>query len=118
MDLLRNLDSKESRVAMKRTTGSSREKKLTSSHPFSFPSSPLLSTLADLIERAQFAKNQIMYTPGGFEELKDKGFEGTWLDWFLREIETFHGKSLESSRSRSAQELVASSLPPLLTSAL
>jgi len=65
--------------------------------PFSFPSSPLLSSLADLIERAQFARNQIMYTPGGFEELKEKGFEGTWLDWFLREIETFHGGSCESS---------------------
>jgi chorismate mutase len=49
------------------------------------------SILFQLIERAQFAYNPRMYTPGAFPELVAQGFEGTWLDWFLKEIETFHG---------------------------
>lgn len=44
-----------------------------------------------LIERAQFAHNPKIYHPGSFKELKDAGFDGTWLEWFLKEIETFHG---------------------------
>ncbi|KAI3607364.1 chorismate mutase [Moniliophthora roreri] len=44
----------------------------------------------DLIERAQFAHNPRMYQPGAFKELQDTGFTGSWLDWFLKEIETFH----------------------------
>lgn len=44
-----------------------------------------------LIERAQFAHNPVIYRPGAFKELKDIGFHGTWLEWFLKEIETFHG---------------------------
>jgi chorismate mutase len=47
----------------------------------------------DLIERAQFAHNPRMYIRGAFPELKEMGFEGTWLDWFLKEIETFHAKA-------------------------
>ncbi|KIJ62637.1 hypothetical protein HYDPIDRAFT_93901 [Hydnomerulius pinastri MD-312] len=47
----------------------------------------------DLIERAQFAHNPRMYIRSAFPELKAKGFEGTWLDWFLKEIETFHAKA-------------------------
>ncbi|KAH7885217.1 chorismate mutase [Phlebopus sp. FC_14] len=47
----------------------------------------------DLIERAQFAHNPRMYIRGAFPELKDKGFEGSWLEWFLKEIETFHAKA-------------------------
>ncbi|EEB93170.1 hypothetical protein MPER_08216 [Moniliophthora perniciosa FA553] len=43
-----------------------------------------------LIERAQFAHNPRMYQPGAFKELEDTGFTGSWLDWFLKEIETFH----------------------------
>lgn len=44
-----------------------------------------------LIERAQFAHNPKIYQPNAFKELKDIGFEGSWLEWFLKEIETFHG---------------------------
>ena len=44
-----------------------------------------------LIERAQFAHNPRIYQRSGFKELKDLGFEGSWLQWFLKEIETFHG---------------------------
>ncbi|KAF9241120.1 chorismate mutase [Melanogaster broomeanus] len=47
----------------------------------------------DLIERAQFAHNPRMYIRGAFPELKEMGFEGSWLDWFLKEIETFHAKA-------------------------
>ncbi|KAI6147191.1 chorismate mutase [Pisolithus tinctorius] len=46
-----------------------------------------------LIERAQFAHNAKMYVNGGIPELKEKGIEGSWLGWFLREIETFHAKA-------------------------
>jgi len=44
-----------------------------------------------LIERAQFVHNPRMYQRGAFEELKKLGFEGSWLEWFLAETETFHG---------------------------
>jgi chorismate mutase len=44
-----------------------------------------------LIERAQFAHNPRMYQRGAFKELLDLGFQGSWLEWFLKEIETFHG---------------------------
>jgi len=47
----------------------------------------------DLIERAQFAQNQRIYTPGEFPELKELGFDGSWLEWFLEETETFHAKA-------------------------
>ncbi|KAF7298965.1 Chorismate mutase [Mycena indigotica] len=43
-----------------------------------------------LIERAQFAQNPRIYLRGAFSELKDSGFDGSWLEWFLKEIETFH----------------------------
>jgi chorismate mutase len=46
-----------------------------------------------LIERAQFAHNPKMYQKGAFNELKGLGFEGTWLEWFLKEIESFHAKA-------------------------
>ncbi|KAF5369465.1 hypothetical protein D9758_002736 [Tetrapyrgos nigripes] len=46
-----------------------------------------------LIERAQFAHNPRMYQRGAFKELVDTGFEGSWLEWFLKEIETFHAKA-------------------------
>jgi chorismate mutase len=49
--------------------------------------------LTDLIERAQFALNAKIYRPGEFEELEKLGFEGSWLQWFLFEIECFHGES-------------------------
>jgi len=34
-----------------------------------------------------------MYERGAFKELSDQGFDGTWLEWFLKETETFHGTS-------------------------
>lgn len=32
-----------------------------------------------------------MYEEAAFPELKAREFSGSWLDWFLKEIETFHG---------------------------
>lgn len=46
-----------------------------------------------LIERAQFAHNARMYQRGAFKELTDLGFNGSWLEWFLKETETFHAKA-------------------------
>ncbi|RDB17824.1 putative chorismate mutase [Hypsizygus marmoreus] len=46
-----------------------------------------------LIERAQFAHNPRIYQRGWFKELNDLGFEGSWLEWFLQETETFHAKA-------------------------
>ena len=45
-----------------------------------------------LIERAQFAHNPKAYRRGEIQELKDIGFTGSWLEWFLKETETFHGE--------------------------
>jgi chorismate mutase len=44
-----------------------------------------------LIERAQFAHNPRIYQRGAFKELEEVGFSGSWLDWFLKETEAFHG---------------------------
>lgn len=44
-----------------------------------------------LIERAQFAHNPRIYEPGAFAELTESGVKGSWLSWFLRETEAFHG---------------------------
>jgi hypothetical protein len=44
-----------------------------------------------LIERAQFAHNPKIYEHGVFKELKALEFEGSWLEWFLKETEAFHG---------------------------
>ncbi|KAK0464265.1 chorismate mutase [Desarmillaria tabescens] len=46
-----------------------------------------------LIERAQFVHNARMYQRGAFKELHDIGFNGSWLEWFLKETETFHAKA-------------------------
>ncbi|EIN12976.1 chorismate mutase [Punctularia strigosozonata HHB-11173 SS5] len=46
-----------------------------------------------LIERAQFAHNPKIYQRGAFPELAAQGFDGSWLDWFLKETETFHAKA-------------------------
>ncbi|KAJ7672782.1 chorismate mutase [Mycena rosella] len=46
-----------------------------------------------LIERAQFAQNARIYQRGAFPELTALGFPGSWLEWFLKEIETFHAKA-------------------------
>ncbi|PWN53473.1 chorismate mutase [Violaceomyces palustris] len=46
-----------------------------------------------LIERAQFARNQKMYEPLAFKELEEKeGWKGTWVEWFLKETESSHAK--------------------------
>lgn len=46
-----------------------------------------------LIERAQFSHNAKMYMPGTVPELKQRGIEGSWLEWFLEETEKFHAKA-------------------------
>ncbi|KAI0755020.1 chorismate mutase [Daedaleopsis nitida] len=46
-----------------------------------------------LIERAQFAHNPKAYRRGEIQELKDVGFQGSWLEWFLKETESFHAKA-------------------------
>ncbi|EAU85760.1 chorismate mutase [Coprinopsis cinerea okayama7 len=46
-----------------------------------------------LIERAQFAHNPKIYQRGALKELQTLGFEGSWLEWFLKETETFHAKA-------------------------
>ena len=53
-----------------------------------------------LIERAQFAHDPKIYQRGAFKELRDLGFEGSWLEWFLKETETFHGELLSIWKSR------------------
>lgn len=45
-----------------------------------------------IIERSQFALNPRIYQKGAFKELKELGYDGSWLEWFLKEIETFHGR--------------------------
>lgn len=65
----------------------------------------------DLIERAQFAHNPRMYVPGAFSELKELGFEGSWLEWFLKEIETFHGPSTLSCSKLSPVLILAPNHP-------
>ncbi|BGP17910.1 hypothetical protein JCM10213_003917 [Rhodosporidiobolus nylandii] len=46
-----------------------------------------------LIERAQFAHNPRMYTKDGFADVLHRdGFEGSWLEWLLKETETSHAK--------------------------
>ncbi|KAK1923164.1 chorismate mutase [Papiliotrema laurentii] len=44
-----------------------------------------------LIERSQFAQNPKIYQAGQFQQ--DTGFAGSWLEWFLFEIESFHAKA-------------------------
>ncbi|OLY83860.1 Chorismate mutase [Smittium mucronatum] len=43
-----------------------------------------------LAERAQFMTNDVIYQPNKME-FKD-GFSGSFLDWFLQEVETVHAK--------------------------
>lgn len=43
-----------------------------------------------LIERAQFAVNPKIYEPGAFKA--EIGYEGSWVEWFLFETESFHGE--------------------------
>lgn len=43
-----------------------------------------------MIERAQFARNKRIYEPGAFKA--EMGSEGSLLEWFIRETESFHGE--------------------------
>ncbi|KAG8742505.1 chorismate mutase aro7 [Ceratobasidium sp. 414] len=45
-----------------------------------------------LIERAQFALNPRIYERDCFDELKAMNWKDSWLEWFLKETETFHGE--------------------------
>ncbi|KAK4051747.1 chorismate mutase aro7 [Microbotryomycetes sp. JL221] len=46
-----------------------------------------------LIERAQFAHNPRIYDKNGFADVLHKnGFNGSWLDWFIKETETIHAR--------------------------
>jgi len=39
-----------------------------------------------------------MYSPEGFADVLHRdGFEGSWLDWLLKETEVSHGQSIPSS---------------------
>jgi hypothetical protein len=51
-----------------------------------------------LIERAQFAHNPKIYERGVFNELKALQFNGSWLEWFLKETEAFHAKARRYTR--------------------
>lgn len=44
-----------------------------------------------LIERAQFAHCPKAYERGAFRELRQINFERSWLEWFLKETESFQG---------------------------
>lgn len=59
-----------------------------------------------LIERAQFAHNPKIYQKGGFEELRDLDFRGSWLDWFLAETEAFHGTFIRCRIHRPARTII------------
>ena len=43
-----------------------------------------------LMERSQFAHNPKIYEKGACRALSDISFRGSWLQWFLKETETFH----------------------------
>ncbi|KAF7365171.1 Chorismate mutase [Mycena venus] len=69
-----------------------------------------------LIERAQFAQNPRIYQRGAFSELMALGFQGSWLEWFLKETETFHAKARRYTSPDEyafTSDLPAPVLPPL-----
>ncbi|TFL02379.1 chorismate mutase [Pterulicium gracile] len=69
-----------------------------------------------LIERAQFAHNPRIYQRGAFQEIRSLGFEGSWMEWFLREIESFHAKARRYSspdETPFSRDLPEPVLPPL-----
>ncbi|KAI0822235.1 chorismate mutase [Trametes gibbosa] len=65
-----------------------------------------------LIERAQFAHNPKAYRRGEFQELKDIGFDGSWLEWFLKETETFHAKARRYTSPEEYPFTDPAALPP------
>ncbi|CAE6458639.1 unnamed protein product [Rhizoctonia solani] len=71
-----------------------------------------------LIERAQFALNPRIYERNCFDELKEMDWKGSWLEWFLKETETFHAKarrytSPDEYPFTSESDLPTPVLPPL-----
>ncbi|GAA5963294.1 hypothetical protein JCM21900_000324 [Sporobolomyces salmonicolor] len=72
-----------------------------------------------LIERAQFAHNPRMYTREGFAEVLHRdGFDGSWLEWLLKETEVSHAKirrydSPDEHPFTARSLLPAPILPPL-----
>ena len=54
-----------------------------------------------LVERAQFAHNSKIYQEGRFKELRQLDFKGSWLGWFLAEIEAFHGTFVRPKPTRN-----------------
>ncbi|KAG8752509.1 chorismate mutase aro7 [Ceratobasidium sp. 428] len=54
-----------------------------------------------LIERAQFALNPRIYERDCFDELRAMKWRGSWLEWFMKETETFHGKFVSESKFRA-----------------
>jgi hypothetical protein len=49
--------------------------------------------LFQLIERAQYAHNAVMYQPGAIPELQEKEhWDKSWTEWFLKENESAHSK--------------------------
>ncbi|KIM22251.1 hypothetical protein M408DRAFT_28885 [Serendipita vermifera MAFF 305830] len=51
-----------------------------------------------LRQKSQFAHNPRCYVKGGISALKDQGFDGSWLQWFLKETETFQAKARRFTR--------------------
>ncbi|EJU03044.1 chorismate mutase [Dacryopinax primogenitus] len=69
-----------------------------------------------LIERGQFALNPTIYQKGAVAQLKELGFQGSWLEWFLAEIESFHAKARRYTSPDEypfTSNLPAPLLPPL-----
>ena len=66
-----------------------------------------------LIERAQFAHNPKIYQKGGFEELRQLDFKGSWLEWFLAEIEAFHGTFVKLEHTCQPPVFRYTGIPPL-----
>ncbi|KAF8606968.1 chorismate mutase [Ceratobasidium sp. AG-I] len=69
-----------------------------------------------LIERAQFALNPRIYQRDCFDELKAMDWSGSWLEWFLKETETFHAKARRYTSPDEypfTQDLPNPVLPPL-----
>ncbi|KDQ11063.1 hypothetical protein BOTBODRAFT_68180 [Botryobasidium botryosum FD-172 SS1] len=69
-----------------------------------------------LIERAQFSLNSKIYERGAFQELKDIGFDGSWLEWFLKETESFQAKARRYTSPDEYPFTPADQLPPPILS--
>ena len=52
------------------------------------------TALLALIERAQFSVNKSIYKPGMFKYEKSDGFDESFLEYFLGEVEKVHGNQL------------------------